>query len=782
VQIHLIRFSGEHNKYLLCLDFYENFNLFKIKSGLLGKLSCIVARNCMVIKAIETACDLIKDLPGCNSQVIEVHFFDSCQNIVENLDMSAFVITAPIIKQAIRLSHYSAMTKLVLSQYQVNPANTLEQTLETIFLVEEEAPEIGGQLLVENPHLVFLMKRILFFPDTSAPNVTQICAGNYLAGDVKEAFKKLNDFGLGKVVDVQSGNHRMLTHFQKISLEYLTEHKELASILKDFGTSAKDYAAHLAKIEYNETKRTIDDNSNLQPNKRQRTDNNESSRTVTQSQSATSLTTKPPVPPIQLAPKPAIMPINRSTSTTQQRYSMPTSSTQQSLNVIPQSTISNQVQTSFTQYNSLQQQPQRTQQFQQQQLSDQQLFHQQLNRPPQPAQTQHQMPQQYAQQINRPTQPVQQQQQQQQPFYQQQQQPTQQLNIPTQPAQVQQQLFFQKQQPTQQLNRPPQLAQVQQQQPSQQLNRPPQLAQVQQQQPTQQLNRPPQLAQVQQQQPTQQLNRPPQLAQQMHQLHTQQQHSSINQTIQMQLQSQVVNNHHQQPNIHISQQSGHSQQNIQIQQQINYQSNNNQSINIPDVNYQNNHEQLIYHQMQPAQNSNNLLANQNNTQSTQIDSDSLLQNESNIPANNFQIVSDQQQIIVDQQHTNNNPYADEASLDGLFQEEETTQTNPFNNLTNQPPPTSNQPNQAKVKKTRKNKNSDENNAFSSERNIPNSRQTGEAVRTKRTAAQNATESLHQQCKPRTYNKRKNNNDDDDENENPPVSDHNAEYLNEEEYH
>ncbi len=143
----------------------------------MGKLSCIVARNCMVIKAIETACYLLKDVPGSSSTEINSAYYESCSQIVNNLDPNCFKIEKSVIEQAINLANYSAMTKMILSQYPVNPAIGLELSLEEIFKSEEENVEFSGAMLLETPKMAALMKTILLYPNESKPSVTTISNG-----------------------------------------------------------------------------------------------------------------------------------------------------------------------------------------------------------------------------------------------------------------------------------------------------------------------------------------------------------------------------------------------------------------------------------------------------------------------------------------------------------------------------------------------------------------------------------------------------------------------------
>jgi len=70
----------------------------------------------MVIKAIETACYLLKDVPGSSSTEINSAYYESCSQIVNNLDPNCFKIEKSVIEQAINLANYSAMMKKFSNQ------------------------------------------------------------------------------------------------------------------------------------------------------------------------------------------------------------------------------------------------------------------------------------------------------------------------------------------------------------------------------------------------------------------------------------------------------------------------------------------------------------------------------------------------------------------------------------------------------------------------------------------------------------------------------------------
>ena len=93
------------------------------------------------------------------------------------MDPNCFKIEKSVIEQAINLANYSAMTKMILSQYPVNPAIGLELSLEEIFKSEEENVEFSGAMLLETPKMAALMKTILLYPNESKPSVTTISNG-----------------------------------------------------------------------------------------------------------------------------------------------------------------------------------------------------------------------------------------------------------------------------------------------------------------------------------------------------------------------------------------------------------------------------------------------------------------------------------------------------------------------------------------------------------------------------------------------------------------------------
>ena len=98
-----------------------------------GKTVEIFSRKCLLLKTLHVACDELVNVPGCNESVITPEFAKKVEELVNKHDQTRFTIDEEIATFALNLTEHLHKTKLILSNYSLDPTKMLQGIIKDMF-------------------------------------------------------------------------------------------------------------------------------------------------------------------------------------------------------------------------------------------------------------------------------------------------------------------------------------------------------------------------------------------------------------------------------------------------------------------------------------------------------------------------------------------------------------------------------------------------------------------------------------------------------------------------
>jgi hypothetical protein len=223
----------------------------------------------MMMQALNYACTTLLGLPDSTKSDLTVVFTKACDQLVENIDQEAFIITEDIVKRSIRLLDFFNMHKLVLSSYSVDPTGTFSEAFEKICEGRPRSTTISAHFSTLPTKALRFMKRA-FEVTFSKFNVSKLSTNNLNIEEGIEVFNRLENLELGSVViERNPKNNLNVKYFVRTSAANIRARPDLGQIILDMGLNLTTVLALLDDTETREqseaTKRLRDVTQDVLP-------------------------------------------------------------------------------------------------------------------------------------------------------------------------------------------------------------------------------------------------------------------------------------------------------------------------------------------------------------------------------------------------------------------------------------------------------------------------------------------------------------------------------------
>jgi hypothetical protein len=191
-------------------------------------------RFCIILKALETACEQLMMLEGASSPIITEPFVTTIRTITTAPDESFFVIDKTIIKRAKVMLDFVNMNKLLLAKYTMSTSVSYDDNLQKLLtdyqLKSASTITFGGATEEQCKHMrrIMLCKENRIIP-------SKISHGNFHTSLIEEVMITLAQYDLGTFVTEIPNNHIPCKCFYKVSIEDITSKPHIGKAIQDLG-------------------------------------------------------------------------------------------------------------------------------------------------------------------------------------------------------------------------------------------------------------------------------------------------------------------------------------------------------------------------------------------------------------------------------------------------------------------------------------------------------------------------------------------------------------------
>jgi hypothetical protein len=191
-------------------------------------------RFCIIIKALETACEQLIMLQGAASPIIVEPFVATIRAITTAPDESFFIIDRTIIKRAKVMLDFVNMNKLLLAKYALDTNLSYDENLQKIladYQVKATSTVTFGGATEEQCKQ---MRKIMLSKDNRVIP-SKISHGNFHVNLIEEVMKTLAQYDLGTFLTEIPNNHIPCKVFYKVSIEDISSKPHIGKAIQDLG-------------------------------------------------------------------------------------------------------------------------------------------------------------------------------------------------------------------------------------------------------------------------------------------------------------------------------------------------------------------------------------------------------------------------------------------------------------------------------------------------------------------------------------------------------------------
>lgn len=191
-------------------------------------------RFCIILKALETACEQLLMLPGSSSPIIVEPFVKTIKAITTAPDESFFVIDRTIIQRAKKLLDFVNMNKLLLAKYPMAKNVSYDDNLENILSDYQKKSAVTVTFCGATEEQCKHMRKIMLYKDTRVIP-SKISHGNFNVSLIEEVMLTLSQNDLGQFITEVPKNNIPCKVFYKVSIHDITTKPHIGKAIQDLG-------------------------------------------------------------------------------------------------------------------------------------------------------------------------------------------------------------------------------------------------------------------------------------------------------------------------------------------------------------------------------------------------------------------------------------------------------------------------------------------------------------------------------------------------------------------
>jgi hypothetical protein len=191
-------------------------------------------RFCVILKALEIACQQLILMPGAASPIITEPFVSSIRAVTNNPESNFFLLDSETIKRAKVMLDFCNMNKLLLAKYPIDTNLSYDANLDKILTNYQVKSSSKGSFAGITEEQLRNMKRVMMFKGNRVIP-SKISHGNFDVKLVENVMSLLEERELGRLVVEIPNNHIPCKVFYKASITDIQEKPQIGKAIQDMG-------------------------------------------------------------------------------------------------------------------------------------------------------------------------------------------------------------------------------------------------------------------------------------------------------------------------------------------------------------------------------------------------------------------------------------------------------------------------------------------------------------------------------------------------------------------
>ena len=191
-------------------------------------------RFCIILKALEVACEQLLLLPGAASPIITEPFVSSIRAVTNNPNENFFLIDRETIKRAKVMLDFCNMNKLLLAKYSIDTKSSYDSNLDKILSDLQLKSSSSGSFNGVTEEQIRNMRRVMMYKGNRVIP-SKISHGNFDVKLVENVMTLLEERELGQLVTEIPNNHIPCKVFYKATITDINEKPQIGKAIQDMG-------------------------------------------------------------------------------------------------------------------------------------------------------------------------------------------------------------------------------------------------------------------------------------------------------------------------------------------------------------------------------------------------------------------------------------------------------------------------------------------------------------------------------------------------------------------